>query len=158
MILLLLDIKLFWMESQNQTIDTIIASSTDDSQTAATPTSTSTQNVEHLSPLTIPSEQGPPSAWSPYPSPTSNEFTANLTSGTQPCTPIELPQLNPDELLLEEPSESGEFINTNPGMHDPNTESVITSIFNTEVQHYNEAMNSNLVNPFLITNPSTNST
>ena len=124
------------METQSQTINTIIASSTNESANDSTNTAAPTRTTESLTPLTI-STQGPPSAWSPHPSPPPSDITVNLTSGTQPCIPNELSQLNPDELLLEEPSESGVSTNTNTDVHEPNTAAITTSIFNSVAQHYN---------------------
>ena len=71
----------------------------------------------------------------------------------QPCTPLEILPLI-DELILEEPSESGESTSTNPPPEMPelNPQALITSIFDNVVQHYNETMNANIPNPFALPN------
>ena len=138
------------MDSQNQLVSTLTtAAATTTTHTTSLPSSASTSGP--LSPLTFPSSHGPPSDWSPLPSPTTNELTLSLTSGLQPCTPLEILPLT-DELILEEPSESGESTNTNPPPEMPelNPQASLMNIFHNVVQHYNETMNTNIPNPFAI--------
>ncbi|MEO1765254.1 MAG: hypothetical protein AAFR83_25705, partial [Cyanobacteria bacterium J06629_18] len=124
-------------------------------QQAPTTTTTATSEIyqqlvnpaNRWSPPPSPLPHRPTSQWSPSPptTPTSTTNLQNLTSNNQPCTPIDLADIEQSELLLE-PIESDESIaslTNNP----TTTATAINNILRDVVQHYNQENNTNFTTP-----------
>ena len=94
----------------------------------------------------------PTNQWSPSPptTPTSVNNLQTLTSNNQPCTPIDLADIEQSELLLE-PIESDESIASLTNTNNTTTTAAINNILRDVVNHYNQENNTSFTTPNQIT-------
>ena len=135
----------------------------DSQQVTTTNTATTTSTSAHIyqqlvdpanrwSPPSSPLPNRPTNQWSPSPptTPISANNPQTLTSSNQPCTPIDLADIEQSELLLE-PIESDESIASLTSTNVTATTAAIKNILQDVVNHYSQENNTS----FTITNQMT---
>ena len=119
-----------------------VITTTDTTTTTSTIYQHLTNPANRWSPPPSPLPERPTNQWSPSPPgtpPISTTASQNLTSSTQPCTPIDLADIEQSELLLET-IESDDSIASLTNTNNPPI-TAINNILQDVVNHYNQVNN-----------------